>query len=81
MDVNSVQTEQNAQASGSQLVIPEVNVVNVVEESQPQAPVEPKKKKEKREPAKVERPPGKTLLPVSKVQHIIKADKVSASPS
>ncbi|KAJ6620777.1 hypothetical protein B0H10DRAFT_1641016, partial [Mycena sp. CBHHK59/15] len=34
-----------------------------------------KKKNQKREPAKVERPPGKTLLPVSKVQHIIKADK------
>ncbi|KAJ7729697.1 hypothetical protein DFH07DRAFT_756727 [Mycena maculata] len=33
------------------------------------------KKKERREPAKVERPPGKTLLPISKVQHIIKADK------
>ncbi|KAJ7075837.1 hypothetical protein B0H15DRAFT_865415 [Mycena belliarum] len=35
----------------------------------------PKKKRDKREPAKVERPPGKTLLPISKVQHIIKADK------
>ncbi|KAJ7644327.1 hypothetical protein FB45DRAFT_897544 [Roridomyces roridus] len=34
-----------------------------------------KKKKEKREAPKVERPPGKTLLPISKVQHIIKADK------
>ncbi|KAJ6466488.1 hypothetical protein C8R45DRAFT_756155, partial [Mycena sanguinolenta] len=34
-----------------------------------------KKKREKREPPKVERPPGKTLLPLSKVQHIIKADK------
>ncbi|KAJ7857758.1 histone-fold-containing protein [Mycena leptocephala] len=64
--------EQNAQASGSQTVPP---VVNVVEESQPPVPLAPKKKRERREPAKVERPPGKTLLPVSKVQHIIKADK------
>ncbi|KAJ7430629.1 hypothetical protein FB451DRAFT_1322985 [Mycena latifolia] len=55
-----------AQASESQIE----NTATVAEE-----PVLPKKKKEKREPAKVERPPGKTLLPVSKVQHIIKADK------
>ncbi|KAJ7695699.1 hypothetical protein B0H17DRAFT_930296 [Mycena rosella] len=55
-----------AEASGSKAT----NPAPFVEE-----PLVPKKKKEKREPAKVERPPGKTLLPVSKVQHIIKADK------
>ncbi|KAJ6584700.1 hypothetical protein B0H19DRAFT_1106145 [Mycena capillaripes] len=76
MDVDPVQIEQNAQASGSQTVNPEVTVVTVEEESQlPAAAAAPKKKRERREPAKVERPPGKTLLPVSKVQHIIKADK------
>ncbi|KAJ7855984.1 hypothetical protein B0H14DRAFT_2352946 [Mycena olivaceomarginata] len=53
--------------------MPAVNVVEV----NPALGVEaaPKKKREKREPPKVERPPGKTLLPISKVQHIIKADK------
>ncbi|KAJ7202804.1 hypothetical protein GGX14DRAFT_462390 [Mycena pura] len=34
-----------------------------------------KEKKGKKESAKVERPPGKSLLPTTKVQHIIKADK------
>ncbi|CAK5284349.1 unnamed protein product, partial [Mycena citricolor] len=40
------------------------------------APVAPaKKKRERKDPIKVERLPGKTLLPISKVQTIIKADK------
>ncbi|KAJ7134357.1 hypothetical protein C8R44DRAFT_662771 [Mycena epipterygia] len=64
MDVE-VQIAENSQASGSQTA----NTATITEA------LLPKKKKEKREPAKVERPPGKTLLPVSKVQHIIKADK------
>ncbi|KAJ7430159.1 CPSF A subunit region-domain-containing protein [Mycena latifolia] len=58
-----------AQASESQIE----NTATVAEE-----PVLPKKK-EKREPAKVERPPGKTLLPVSKVQHIIKLTRILPS--
>ncbi|KAJ6492607.1 hypothetical protein DFH09DRAFT_1365275 [Mycena vulgaris] len=66
MDDVEPQIIPTAEASGSQTVTP----ANFLEE-----PPLPKKKKEKREPAKVERPPGKTLLPVSKVQHIIKADK------
>ncbi|KAJ7043869.1 histone-fold-containing protein [Mycena alexandri] len=70
MDVDTPQNPppsqiENAQASGSQIVNLEIV---------PEAPP-PKKKRERREPAKVERPPGKTLLPISKVQHIIKADK------
>ncbi|CAK5284350.1 unnamed protein product [Mycena citricolor] len=45
------------------------------------APVAPaKKKRERKDPIKVERLPGKTLLPISKVQTIIKADKVHISP-
>ncbi|KAF7297749.1 Histone-fold-containing protein [Mycena kentingensis (nom. inval.)] len=41
------------------------------------ADVDPKKKREKRETVArpVVRPPGKSLLPISKVQNIIKADK------
>ncbi|KAJ7164667.1 hypothetical protein C8R43DRAFT_1232795 [Mycena crocata] len=65
VQINASQTAQNSEASGSQTV----NPAPVVE------PAVPKKKKEKREPVKVERPPGKSLLPVSKVQQIIKADK------
>ncbi|KAJ6512028.1 hypothetical protein C8R47DRAFT_1093188 [Mycena vitilis] len=71
MDVDSPQ--QDPQATTSQAVVPDT-VVIVAEEPQPEVPA-PKKKRERREPAKVERPPGKTLLPISKVQHIIKADK------
>ncbi|KAF7365430.1 putative transcription factor C16C4.22 [Mycena venus] len=78
MDVDPPQIEQNAEASSSQQVDPvvETTPVNVVEVTPAdiEAPA-PKKKREKREPPKVERPPGKTLLPISKVQHIIKADK------
>jgi histone H3/H4 len=81
MDTDPSPIEQNAEASAPQTVdavhlMPAVNVVEV----NPALGVEaaPKKKREKREPPKVERPPGKTLLPISKVQHIIKADKVRA---
>lgn len=35
------------------------------------------KKREKREPVELEREPGKSLLPFSRVQKIIKADKVT----
>ncbi|KAJ7242816.1 hypothetical protein B0H12DRAFT_1221224 [Mycena haematopus] len=76
---------QNAEASGSQLnpTVIELNpIVNVVEVNPAADAVEalaPKKKREKREPPRVERPPGKTLLPLSKVQHIIKADKACAA--
>ncbi|KAJ7505533.1 histone-fold-containing protein [Mycena galericulata] len=66
MEVDPPQIPQNAEASSSQ----PVNITTLVEEA-----LVPKKKKEKREAPKVERPPGKTLLPFSKVQHIIKADK------
>ncbi|KAJ7175423.1 histone-fold-containing protein [Mycena filopes] len=61
-----LQVVDNATAGGSETV--NLDVVNP-------DPPPPKKKRERREPAKVERLPGKTLLPISKVQHIIKADK------
>ncbi|KAF6757572.1 hypothetical protein DFP72DRAFT_239042 [Ephemerocybe angulata] len=39
------------------------------------APADSTTKRKKKEPAVLERPPGKSLLPVSRVQKIIKADK------
>ncbi|KAK7048154.1 putative transcription factor C16C4.22 [Favolaschia claudopus] len=87
MDVDTPQTRivPAAESSSAQATTPVVvegsPTINVVEVN-PAAvaapevdPNAPKKKREKREPPKVERPPGKTLLPISKVQHIIKADK------
>jgi len=53
-----------------------------LEEAEPAAEVAiQSKKRAKREPAELQRDPGKSLLPFSKVQRIIKADKVGDSYS
>ena len=55
-----------------QLNEPQLNANNLFP-LEKEAPV--KKKREKKQPVELIREPGKTLLPISRVQKIIKADK------
>lgn len=46
------------------------------EQTDSQDQIAQSKKRKKKEPTELEREPGKSLLPISRVQKIIKADKV-----
>lgn len=59
----------------------EESVVGGEEEEDVQAPPGAKRKRERKEPVALVREDGKSLLPFSRVQKIIKADKVCCCPS